>query len=108
MPSSLLPSSKITRKPPRERLIPNDQMDTFRERHTIMSLADLNETTAPDRFQFKKSNCHALFHNLVFDEETKFPIILESIKVHSDLHIQLQYNGILVPLPQWFVQGLNA
>ena len=77
IPSSLLPSSKITRKPPREGLIPNDKMDTFRERHTIMSLADLNETTAPDCFQFKKSNYHALFYNLVFDEETEFPIILE-------------------------------
>ena len=32
MPSSLLPTSKTTRKPPRERLISNNQMDTFRER----------------------------------------------------------------------------
>ena len=108
MPSSLLPTSKTTRKPPRERLISNDQMDSFRERDTITSLADLNETTAPDGFQFKKSNDHALFYNLVFDKETKFPKILESIKVDSDLHVQLQYNGIPVPLPKWFVQGHNA
>ena len=96
MPSSLLPTSKTTWKPPRERLIFNDQVDSFRERDTISSLADLNETTA----QFKKSNYHALFYNLVFDKETKFPKILESIKVDSDLHVQLQYNGIPVPLPQ--------
>ena len=94
MSSSLLPSSKTTQKPPRERLISNDQMDTFRERDTITSLADLNETTAPDGFQFKKSNGYVLFYNLVFDEETKFPKILVSIKVDSDLHIQLQYNGL--------------
>ena len=43
MPSSLLPIGKTKRKPPRERLISNDQMDTFRERDTITSLADLNE-----------------------------------------------------------------
>ena len=61
MPSSLLPTSKTTRKPPRERLISNDQINTFRERDTIMSLADLNETTTSDGFQFKKSNDHALF-----------------------------------------------
>ena len=24
------------------------------------------------------------------------------------MHVQLQYNGIPVPLPQWFVQGHNA
>ena len=108
MPSSLLPTSKTTRKPPRERLISNDQMDTFCERDTITSLVGLYETTAPDGFQFKKSNDHALFYNLVFDEETKFPKILESIKVDSDLHVQLQYNGIPVPLPQRFVKGHNA
>ena len=43
MPSLLLPASKTKRKPPRERLISNDQMDNFRERDTITSLADLNE-----------------------------------------------------------------
>ena len=108
MLSSLLPTSKTTRKPPRKRLISNDQMDSFRERDTITSLTDLNKTTAPDGFQFGKSNDNALFYNLVFDKETKFPKILESIKVDSDLHVQLQYNGIPVPLPQWFVQGYNA
>ena len=49
-----------------------------------------------------------MFYNLVFNEEKKFPKILESIKVDSHLHVQLQYNGIPVPLPQWFVQGDNA
>ena len=76
MASSLLPTSRTTPKPPRERLISNDQIETFRERGNITSLANLNETTAPDGFQFKKSKNHALFYNLVFDEETKFPKIL--------------------------------
>ena len=69
-------------------------MDSFRERDTITSLADLNETTAPDGFQFKKSTDHALFYNLLFDKETKFPKVLEWIKTDSDLHVQLQYNVI--------------
>ena len=47
-------------------------MDTFHERDTIASLADCNETTAPEGFQFKKSSDHVLFYNLAFDEETKF------------------------------------
>ena len=37
MPSSLLLTSKTTRKPPRERLISNDKMDTFRERDITLS-----------------------------------------------------------------------
>ena len=71
MPSSLLSTSKTTRKPLRERLISNDQKDTFREKDNITSLADLNETTTPDGFQFKKSNDHALIYNLVFDQEKR-------------------------------------
>ena len=82
------PISKTTRKPFRGRLISNDQVNTFGERDTITSLADLNKTTAPDDFQFKKSIGHSLFYNLripntyikyVFDKEAKLPKILESI-----------------------------
>ena len=100
MPSSLPSTSKNRRKPPRERLTSNDQMDNFRGRNTITSLGNLNETTAPDGFQFKKSSDHALFNNLVFDEEKKFRKIIESIKIDPDLHVQLQHNSIPVPLPQ--------
>ena len=50
----VLPTSKITRKPPRERLISNDQKYSFREIDTITSLADLNETTASDGFLVQK------------------------------------------------------
>ena len=56
MPSSLLPTNKTTRKSPRERLISNYQMDTFPEKDTITSLAELNKTYALHGFQFKKSN----------------------------------------------------
>ena len=42
------------------------------------------------------------------DDGTKFPKILESIKVDDDLHVQLQYNSMPLPLPLWFAQGHNA
>ena len=45
-----------------------------------------------------------LFYNIEFDTVTHFPKILESIKVDSDLRVYLQYNGIPIPLPQWFIQ----
>ena len=86
--------SKIT-----EGTIIPDELDT------VKTLDDLNETTTLAGFQFKRWDDHALFYNLVFDKETKFRKILQSIKVDSDLHIQLQYNGISIPLPQWFLQG---
>ena len=34
--------------------------------------------------------------------------MLESIRVDDDLHVQLQYNGMPLPLTLWFVQGHNA
>ena len=59
-------------------------------------------------FQFKElDNCVLYFH-LVFDKEAKLAKILESIRVDDDLHVQLQYNDMPLPLPQWFVQGHNA
>ena len=88
MPSSLLAINKVTRKRSRKRLISNDLIDTFHERYIFTSLADLNKTTAPDSFQSKKSNDQALFYNLVFGEGTKFPKIVESLKVDLNFHFQ--------------------
>ena len=88
MASSLLAINKITRKRFREKLISNDQTDTFHERYIFTSLADLNKTTVPDTFQSKKPNDNAFFYNLVFDEGTKFPKILESLKVDLNFHFQ--------------------
>ena len=53
-------------------------------------------------FQFKELD------NCVFDEEAKLANILESIRADDDLHVQLQYNGIPLPFPHWFIQGHNA
>ena len=49
-----------------------------------------------------------LYFHLAFNDGTKFPKILESIKVDYDLLVQLQYNAMPLPLPQWFVQDHNA
>ena len=109
LPQSMLPTQQASRKPPKKRLsvIPA-QLDCFQKSDTVKTLDHLSEKTTPAGFQFKRSDDHALFYNLVFDEETKFPKILQSIKIDSDLHVQLQYNGIPVLLPQWVVQGQQA
>ena len=58
-------------------------------------------------FHFKEFNNCVLYFHLVFDVEAKLAKKLESIRVDGDLHVQLQYNGMPLPLPQWFVQGHN-
>ena len=73
MASSLLTTSKTIWKPPKERLISNDHIDSFRERDDITSVADLNETTAPDGFPFTKSRNHALSYNQVFMKRQNSP-----------------------------------
>ena len=106
-PSSL-PAPTTIRNPPRKRVYQEDELETFHEKDIIGTLDDLKESNAPTGFQFKRSEDHILFYNLVIDENTQFPKILESIKIDRELHVQLQYNGIPLPLPQWFVQGHNA
>ena len=100
-PQSMLPTQQTSRKPPKKRssVIPAE-LDCLQKSDTVKTLDHLNKTLMPAGFQFKRLDDHALFYNLVFDEETKFLKILQSIKVDSDLHVQLQYNGIPVLLPQ--------
>ena len=54
----------------------------------------LNENHATEGFKCKKTHENIGFYNLHFDPETNFPNIFESIKVESQLHVQLQYNAI--------------
>ena len=90
--TSSLPTHQTIRSLPRKRSFP-DELSAFQQRAG---------------FQFKElENCVLYFH-LVFDDEAKLAKILESIRVDDDLHVQLQYNGMPLPLPQWFVQGHNA
>ena len=80
-------------------------MSTFQQRNIIRTFQDLSKSITPAGFQFKELDNCVLYFDLIFDDETKFAKILESIKVDDDLHVHLQYNGMPLPLPQWFVQG---
>ena len=64
----------------------------------MRTFQDLNKSIVPASFQFKELITVFYFH-LVYDYGTKFPKILESIKVDDDLHVQLQCNGMPLPLP---------
>ena len=106
-PSSL-PTKQTHRKPPSKRILQEDELTKFQETDGIKCLQNFNKDTAPAGFQFKRLENNVLFYNIEFDEETKFPTILESIKVDEELYVQLQYYGLPLPLPLWFTQGHNA
>ena len=102
-PSSL-PTKQTSRNPPRKRTFQEDELSEFKKKDTI-TFNDLDSSTAPVGFQYNKFDICVLYFNLVYDDESRFPKILESIKIDNDLHVQLQYHGIYLPLPQWFVQA---
>ena len=83
-----------------------DELPIFQQRDIVRTFQDLNESIAPAGFQFKElDNC--IIYPFSFDG-TKFLKILESIKLDDDLHLESRYNGMPLPLPQWFVQGHKA
>ena len=59
-------------------------------------------------FSLKKTEKYILIFRIFFDEETQFPSLRECIRIDRNLHIQLQFNGNPIPLPQWFINGHNA
>lgn len=73
-----------------------------------VNFKDLRNDHGPSGFSFKREDEHVIYYNLSFHIETGFPSILECIKVTKDLHVQLQYKGRPVPLPDWFVNGTRA
>ena len=50
---------------------------------------------------------YILIYRIVFNPETHFPSKKECICIDQNLHVQLQYGGNLIPLPQWFIYGHN-
>ena len=75
-----------------QKKIISDKLSTFHE--IIRTFQNLKESIAPEGFQFKELDNSILYFNLDFDQETKYPKILESVKVDHDLHMQLQYIGM--------------
>ena len=103
--SSCLPAPINIRKPPTKRVLQEDELQSFCDKDLLENFDVLNVQHSPEGFKCHKSEEAIVFYNLVFDEETQFPNILETIKVNRELHVQLQYNGDQIPLPPWFVRS---
>ena len=104
--SSVLPTTQTFRQPPRKRIFQEDQLDCFRIHDKVNSLDYLNQS--PPGFEFRHFEGFAIFYRLKFGNVSQFPITLESIRIEEGLHVQLQYDGIPLPLPSWFVNSHSA
>ena len=74
----------------------------------INSLDALNRSHSPPKLEFRQFEGCVIFHKLKFDNVSQFPTILEYIRIDEDLHVQLQCNGIPLPLPSLYVNGHRA
>ena len=107
-PSCLPLPDPPPRKLPKQRGILPDELQEFNKQDIIHDLSELREEHAPPGFQTRKSSDCIVYYRMEFDKKTNFPALFESIRIDDELHVQLQYNGIRVPLPNWFVVGRNA
>ena len=96
------------RKLPKQRGIYQDELQEFNNQDLVQNFSALGEEHAPTGFLTRKSEDCIVYYRLEFDDTTNFPHIFESIRIDNELHVQLQYNGIRVPLPDWFIVGRNA
>ena len=107
-PSCLPTPDPPPRKQPKLRGVYEDEMKEFNKKDIVHNFSELSEDDAPTGFQTKKEDDCIVYYRIDFDEQTKFPALFESIRIDNNLHVQLQYNGIKVPLPSWFTVGRNA
>ena len=78
-----------------------DRMPEFHTNDLIHSIEDLDPVKhRPPGYEFKKCTNSVLFYRTVFDKDTEFPTVSECIRIDTNLHVQLQYNGKLLPLPK--------
>ena len=108
---SCLATTSEPRKTPKQRAFQKDELSDFLATDIIKdfsSLDDIKLQSILPGFQIKRNDDSIVCFRINFDIHTKFPAIYETIKIDKDLHIQLQYNGNRVPLPQFFVKSHNA
>ena len=96
--------TSTSQKPPKVRIYQKDELTLLEKQNKIKDLKDINANHAPANYLFHKTLEFVVFYNLKFSL-SGFPKIYGAIKINKDLHVQLEWCGGSVPLPQSFVKG---
>ena len=84
-------------------------MSAFQVADKITDFDILEESNCcPPGFIFAKNENFVVIYRTVLDPKTFMASTKECIRIDQDLHVQLEYEGIHIPLPQWFIHGHNA
>ena len=92
----------------KEREYQKDELAQIGKQDKITNFDDITENHAPDNYQFYKVLQCIVFYTLVFSVTSGFPAVYGAIKIDKELHVELEWCGDPVPLPQWFVKGKKA
>ena len=105
---SCLPTVPVEcRKPPKERVYQEDQLEKFKSKFCIQSFSDVNSSLLDvlgDTYQCQEHFDHVVYFKTVLSE-LSLPEVTECIRVDSNLHVKLFYKGSPISLPEWFRKG---
>ena len=74
----------------------------------IVDIDSISEQNLPEHFIFKRFDKSVLqIFNLKCNEETGIVTVHECISGDTNLHVRLSYQGLLIPLPKWFLYENN-
>ena len=112
---STLQTPSTSRKLPKVKMLKIDEIQEFAKRNKITTFDDLNASHAPSRYNCNKTNDTTKqktkmtpFYEIIYDEESEFPRVEKSIKIHKTLSVHLQFRGNDIPLPQWLISGRDG
>ena len=60
---------------------------------------------SPLNYSFKRLDETVQYFNLVFNEQTGIPAVLECRSINKELQVNLTHKGYSIPLPEWFRSG---
>ena len=99
---SLLRTTTIPRKSSRKRNIWLDELVSLQAAHKIVDIDSTSKQSSPENFTFKRLENSVQFFDLKFNEETGILAVHECISADRNLPVRLSYQGLVIPLPQWF------
>ena len=99
---STLQNLSVPRKAPKSRAFQEDKLTIFNKTDLIILFDDLTEKRSLSGHTYHKSNNGIVYYKIVFQTD-EFPIIEKTIKVDTNLKVQLKFREKPVPSPTWFV-----
>ena len=106
--AAIMETIKSARKPPKERIFQEDQLEKFRKKDSIACLNDLaskGPKSCNDGFIFDHLEEVLVMYKLERDGSTNVPQVTYAIHVDVNLRVKLFYKNSPIALPVWFRQG---